>query len=49
MRRPQASLQCRVQRGDIVVSLGKCSGADARLCRAEARGGPAGSQTGLSC
>lgn len=31
-RRLQAALQCRVQQGDIVVSLGKCSGADARLC-----------------
>lgn len=39
MRRPQASLQCRVQLGDIVGSLGKCSGADARLCRVEVREG----------
>lgn len=30
-RRPQAALRCRVQQGDIVVSLGKCSEADARL------------------
>ncbi|KAK2895373.1 hypothetical protein Q8A73_014861 [Channa argus] len=31
-KRPRAALECRVQQGDIVVSLGKCSGADARLC-----------------